>query len=113
MGGSFSSWSLQGAECWSDPALELSVFVGSQVCPLWAHPEMRQEVAGIIYGSLVSTPASKYIVGDQTDAGGGWQGQLMNTMMMMSMFGGGGMMTGMQPGAAAQSPAAEGGAGAA
>eukprot|EP00930_Biecheleria_cincta_P098253 TRINITY_DN89929_c0_g1_i1.p1 TRINITY_DN89929_c0_g1~~TRINITY_DN89929_c0_g1_i1.p1 ORF type:complete len:562 (-),score=101.38 TRINITY_DN89929_c0_g1_i1:110-1795(-) len=96
--GTFSAWSICGTECWSDPALEMSVFIGSQLTPFWAHPDMRQEIAGLVYGALVSTAAAKHFVnGQAVDATGGWAGQLMNVMMMMSMFGGSSMMGGLQP----------------
>merc|ERR1719272_1694208 len=42
--GSFSAWGYAGTECWSDPALELTVFVGTHLFPGWALPEVRQEV---------------------------------------------------------------------
>lgn len=93
--GTFSSWGFSGTECWSDPALELSVFVGTQLSPFWALPETRQEVAGSVYGSLVSTSAAKHIINAQGNADGGAMGQMMNMMMMMSMLGGGGSLMGM------------------
>jgi len=68
--GSFSSWGYYGTECWSDPTLDMTVFVGTQLSPFWALPENRQELAGLIYGALVSTPAAKHFKGG-TDAGGG------------------------------------------
>merc|ERR1719401_475353 len=107
--GTFSSWGFCGVECWSDPALELSVFVGTQLDPFWALPEMRQEVAGAIYGSLVSTSAAKHVANAQGDASGGAMGQMMNMMMMMSMLGGGGMMSGLGGAAAGNSAASPGG----
>lgn len=97
--GTFSSWDFHGTECWSDPALELSVFIGTQLIPFCALPEMRQEIAGIVYGSLVSSAAAKHFVREEDQAGGGWMGQIMNGVMMMSMMGGGGMMAGMGPAA--------------
>jgi len=104
--GTFSSWGFHGTECWSDPALELSVFVGTQLSPFWAHAELRQEVAGMVYGSLVPTAAVKHFVGPAADSSG-WSGQIMNMVMMMSMMGGGGMMGGA-PGVVGTAPAAAG-----
>lgn len=46
--GTFSSWGYLGTECWSDPALELTVFVGTQVAPFWAHADLRQEIAAAV-----------------------------------------------------------------
>jgi len=89
--GTFSSWSFGGVECWSDPALELSTFVGTQLSPFWALPEMRQEIAGAVYGSLVSTSAAKHLSSGQAEQGGA-MGNMMNIMMLLSMLGGGGMM---------------------
>merc|ERR1711972_606142 len=108
--GTFSSWGFNGTECWTDPALELSVFVGTQLSPFWALPEMRQEIAGAVYGSLVSTSAAKHVTTGQGDTSGGAMGQMMNMMMMMSLLGGGGMM-GMTGGAAAGNSAASPGGG--
>ena len=48
----------------------MTVFIGTQLSPFWALPENRQELAGLIYGALVSTPAAKHFKGG-TDAGGG------------------------------------------
>lgn len=102
--GTFSSWGYHGTECWSDPAFELSVFVGTQLFPFWALPEMRQEAAGTVYGSMVSTAAAKHIVTPGAD-GGGALGSMMNMMMMMSMFGGMGGMGGMGGAGLAGGPA--------
>merc|ERR1712194_752334 len=76
--GTFSSWGCNGTECWSDPSLELSVFVGTQLFPSWAHADMRQEVAGHVYGAMVSTPAAKHFAGLADAAGGGG---MMGNMM--------------------------------
>lgn len=76
--GSFSSWGYYGTECWSDPTLDMTVFVGTQLSPFWALPENRQELAGLIYGALVSTPAAKHFKGG-TDAGGG--GMVRNSIV--------------------------------
>jgi|EP01043_Picozoa_sp_COSAG02_P026986 hypothetical protein len=78
--GSFSSWGYYGTECWSDPTLDMTVFVGTQLSPFWALPENRQELAGLIYGALVSTPAAKHFKGGTGDAGGG--GMVRNSMSM-------------------------------
>eukprot|EP00929_Paragymnodinium_shiwhaense_P059829 TRINITY_DN29931_c0_g1_i1.p1 TRINITY_DN29931_c0_g1~~TRINITY_DN29931_c0_g1_i1.p1 ORF type:complete len:610 (-),score=82.13 TRINITY_DN29931_c0_g1_i1:276-2009(-) len=103
--GAFSSSGLLGTECWSDPSMGLTVFVGTQLLPGWALPNVRQEVAGRVYGALVPSSAAKFV---QTgvEESGGMMGQLMNSLIMMSMFSGGlgGGIPGMQqpqPGAAA------------
>jgi hypothetical protein len=91
--GTFSSWSFGGVECWSDPALELSVFIGTQLYPFWALPEMRQEIAGTVYGSLVSTSAAKHLSTGQAEQGGGAMGNMMMMLpMVLPMLSGGGMM---------------------
>jgi CubicO group peptidase (beta-lactamase class C family) len=108
--GTFSSWGFGGTECWSDPALDMSVFVGTQLSPFWAMPDLRQEVAGAIYGSMVSTSAAKYIATAQDQNQGGAMGMMMNMMMMMSMLGGGGLM-GMPGGVGSGGAAAVAGAG--
>lgn len=115
--GTFSSWGFHGTQCWSDPALELSVFVGTQMSPFWALPDLRQEAAGLIYGAMVPTAAAKHFrTGIEADAGG-WTGQIMNMVMMMSMMGGTSMMGAMggaaggAPGAAAAGAGAGGGGG--
>ncbi len=56
----------------------MTVFVGTQLSPFWALPENRQELAGLIYGALVSTPAAKHFKGGTGDAGGG--GMVRNSM---------------------------------
>jgi len=110
--GTFSSWSFGGTECWSDPSLELSVFVGTQLSPFWAVPELRQELAGAVYGALVPTAAAKHLASGQTEQSGA-MGNMMNMMMMMSMMGGGGMMgMGGAAGGAGGAPAAGGTGGA-
>jgi len=115
--GSFSAWGHGGAECWSDPALGLTVFVGAQLFPSWALPDLRQQVAGHIYGSLVSTAAAKHLAGGTgDDSAGGMMSSIMNGMLMMSMMGGAmGGMGGMggATGAGAAGGGGGGGAGAA
>lgn len=107
--GTFSSWGCNGTECWTDPSLELSIFVGTQLFPSWALPETRQEVAGHVYGSLVSTSAAKHFAGIADANGGGMMGNVMNMVMMASMFGGMGSMGG---GGAIAGAGGEGAAGA-
>lgn len=97
--GAFFSWSARGSHCWADPALDLSVFVGTELSPAWALPDLQQEVAGLVYGSLVPTAAAKHVVSGDAEAGG-WAGQLANALLMMSMLGGGGLAAGMPGGAA-------------
>ncbi|CAK0838695.1 unnamed protein product, partial [Prorocentrum cordatum] len=98
--GAFSSWSARGSHCWADPALDLCVFVGAELSPAWALPDLQQEVAGLVYGALVPTAAAKHLVSGEAEAGG-WAGQLANAVLMMSMLGGGGLAAGMPGGAAA------------
>merc|ERR1712228_734423 len=97
--GTFSSWGCNGTECWSDPTLDLTVFVGTQLFPSWALPDLRQEVAGHVYGSLVPTAAAKHFVAPASAGSSGGMDQIMNMMMMTSMMGGMGAMGGGLTGA--------------
>lgn len=103
--GTFSSWGVTGTECWSDPALDLTVFVGAQLFPSCALPDLRQEVAGNIYGSLVPSAAAKHYAVLASAAGGmgqmGMMDNMMNIMTMTSMMGGMGAMGAMGGGGAA------------
>jgi len=75
-------------ECWNDPASELTVFYGAPVSPFHALPELRQEIAAIVYGANVPACAAAHFRGGVAEApqSGGMMGNAMNMMMMMSMF---------------------------
>lgn len=109
--GTFSSCGYFGTEVWSDPTLHLTVFVGTQLFPTWALPDLRQEVAGCVYGALVPTSAAKYFVGGAAvDQNTGGMGGMMNMMMMIlpmmgGLGGGGGLGAGVAPSANTGGPA--------
>ena len=75
-------------EWWNDPSNDLSVFYGTQLAPFHALPELRQELAALIYGSMMPPAAAKFYRPDvdPNAAGGGTMGMMMNMMMYAMMF---------------------------
>jgi CubicO group peptidase (beta-lactamase class C family) len=86
--GSYSSLGFNLTEWWNDPSNDLSVFYGTQLAPFYALPEFRQELAALIYGSMLPPAAAKFYKGelDANAAGGGAMGSMMNMMMYAMMF---------------------------
>jgi len=84
--GSYSGVGCDMTEYWNDPLQELSVFVGAQLFPFYALPELRQELSAIVYASMLPPAAVKFYQGPEPAQQGGMMMNLMNAMMMMSMF---------------------------
>jgi CubicO group peptidase (beta-lactamase class C family) len=86
--GSYSSIGFNLTEWWNDPSNDLSVFYGTQLAPFYALPEFRQELAALIYGSMLPPAAAKFYRSevDPNAAGGGTMGTMMNMMMYAMMF---------------------------
>jgi CubicO group peptidase (beta-lactamase class C family) len=74
-------------EAWVDPAHQLCVFVGTPVGPVTALPEMRQELAALVYGAMLPPAAAKLYQPPQvTQPGGQMMNMLGMAMYMMTMM---------------------------
>ena len=71
-----------GTEYWNDPVQEIQVFFGTQVAPFHAFPQIRQELAAIVYGSLLPPSAAQFFKPPNEQP----QSTMMNTMMNMMLY---------------------------
>lgn len=85
--GSYSSRSmLFNTEWWNDPINELCVFYGTRVYPTAALPQLRQQIAGAVYGAMLPPAAAAHFRVAEAASANSWAAQAMNMMMMASMF---------------------------
>jgi len=84
--GSYSAQGNLGTEFWNDPVQKISVFFGTQVTPYHAFPQIRQELAALVYGSLLPRVASPFFVPPVENQPSTAMNTIMNIMMYMMMF---------------------------
>ena len=84
--GSYSAQGNLGTEFWNDPVQKISVFFGTQVTPYHAFPQIRQELAAFVYGSLLPRVASPFFVPPVENQPSTTMNTIMNIMMYMMMF---------------------------
>ena len=75
-----------GTEYWNDPVQEIQVFFGTQVAPFHAFPQIRQELAAIIYGSMLPPSAAQFFTPPNEQQPGTMMNTVMNMMLYMMMF---------------------------
>ena len=75
-----------GTEVWHDPKQQISVFVGTQVAPFHAFPQLRQELAAYVYGSLLPKAALPFFVLPDQNQPTTMMSSMMNIAMYMMMF---------------------------
>ena len=75
-----------GTEYWSDPVQGIEVFFGTQVAPFHAFPQIRQELAALVYGSLLPPSAAKFFSPPNEQQPSTMMNTMMNMMMYMMMF---------------------------
>ena len=84
--GTFSVMGDMGTEVWHDPKQQISVFVGTQVAPFHAFPQLRQELAAYVYGSLLPKAALPFFVLPDQNQPTTMMSSMMNIAMYMMMF---------------------------
>ena len=75
-----------GTEYWSDPVQGIEVFFGTQVAPFHAFPQIRQELAALVYGSLLPPSAAKFFTPPNEQQPSTMMNTMMNMMLYMMMF---------------------------